>query len=267
MKPCAGWGSCGWRRDMKILGIDTATEACSVALWNDGVLVRRFVRAGRSHSEQLRPMVAAVLAETGLRVADVDAFVGGIGPGSFAGLRIGVAFVQGLAAARERPVVAISSLELLALQGFANGYDEVLAAIDARMGEVYVAQYSRDGAGFPLAVLAPQVCSPAAVTIAEGKIPALGIGSGWAVHGAAMESALGAAAPAVRLVEALPDIADGMAFAAAQLAAGGGRGAAQLQPLYLRNKVALTTAEQQRARGISAPIPLPPPPPTRGGEF
>jgi tRNA threonylcarbamoyladenosine biosynthesis protein TsaB len=112
---------------MKVLGIDTATEACSVALWQDGAISKRFAHAGRSHSELLRPMVAEVLAEAGLRVADIDAFAGGIGPGSFAGLRIGVAFVQGLAAAHDRPVVAVTSLELLALQGFTLGCGRVLA--------------------------------------------------------------------------------------------------------------------------------------------
>lgn len=231
---------------MKILGLDTATEACSVALWCDGTLIRRFTRAGRSHSECLRPMVADVLGEAGLRVGDCEGFACGIGPGSFAGLRIGVAFVQGLAVVRDRPVVPVSSLQLLALQGFALGSADVLTAIDARMGEVYVAQYQRDRDGAPIEVAAPQVCAPAAV-VAVG-VPALGVGSGWGAYGEALKEALGISVPAELRSETLPDIADGMAFAAAQLAAGAGRNAAELQPLYLRNKVALTTREQERAR-------------------
>jgi tRNA threonylcarbamoyladenosine biosynthesis protein TsaB len=231
---------------MKILGIDTATEACSVALWDDGMRARRFVRAGRGHSELLRPMVAEVLREAGLRVAEIDGFVGGIGPGSFAGLRIGVAFVQGLAAAHERPVVGISSLELLALQGFALGADEVLAAIDARMSEVYVAQYRRNAEGFPEVLVAPSVCAPTAVTAVSAM--QIGIGSGWSVYGDALGAALGKAVPARCVPEALPDIADGMAWAAARFTRGDARAAADLQPLYLRNKVALTSAEQAAAR-------------------
>jgi tRNA threonylcarbamoyladenosine biosynthesis protein TsaB len=231
---------------MKILGIDTATEACSVALWYDGLLARRFVRAGRSHSELLRPMVAEVLGEAGLRAAEIDGYVGGVGPGSFAGLRIGVAFVQGLAAAHERQVLGISSLELLALQGFAQSYDNVFAAIDARMSEVYVAQYRRNAEGFPEVLVAPGVCAPSAVTAASAA--QIGIGSGWAVYGDAMRTALDVAAPAASVGDALPDIADGMAWAAARIASGGGRAAADLQPLYLRNKVALTVEEQAAAR-------------------
>ncbi len=234
---------------MKILGIDTATEACSVALWNQGALIRRFARAGRSHSELLRPMVGEVLAEAGLRAADIDAFAGGVGPGSFAGLRIGVAFVQGLAVARDRPVVAISSLELLALQGFGLGFERVLTAIDARMNEVYTAQYRRDDKGFPEQVSAPRVCAPTAVAIASGEPPPqLGIGSGCATYGDALQATLGADGPEQWRRDTLPDIADGMAWAAALLAQGAGRRGADLQPLYLRNKVALTLGEQEQAR-------------------
>jgi tRNA threonylcarbamoyladenosine biosynthesis protein TsaB len=115
------------------------------------------------------------------------------------------------------------------------------------MNEVYVAQYRRDASGFPEGVTAPQVCAPASMTMV-GEACDLGIGTGWGVHGEALARALGQSAPAQRRGEALPDMADGIAYAAAQLASSGGRSALQLQPLYLRNKVALTLGEQAQAK-------------------
>jgi tRNA threonylcarbamoyladenosine biosynthesis protein TsaB len=234
---------------MNLLGIDTATEACSVALWRDGTVSGRHAVAGRSHSELLRPMVAEVLAEAGLRAADIDAFACGIGPGSFAGVRIGVAFVQGMAAALDRPVVALTSLELLAMQGIRSGCSSVLPAIDARMNEVYVAFYTADADGWPRIGQPAQVCP--ANALAQWQLPLqpqLGIGSGWSAHGDALAAVLGGFSPLQRRGGALPDIADGMGLAAHRLQDGSAATAMQLQPLYLRNKVALTVNEQLAMR-------------------
>ena len=93
-----------------LLGLDTATEACSVAVWQDGELTSRFENVGRHHSEKLLPMVQSVLDEAGCRLADIDAFACGVGPGSFVGVRVGVGVVKGMALALARPCVAVSSL-------------------------------------------------------------------------------------------------------------------------------------------------------------
>ena len=99
---------------MKIFALDTATEACSVALWLDGETVERFEIAGRDHTQRLPAMAKALMADAGLAWSQLDGLVCGIGPGSFAGVRIGVAYTQGLALAHGQPVVGVSSLAMLA---------------------------------------------------------------------------------------------------------------------------------------------------------
>jgi tRNA threonylcarbamoyladenosine biosynthesis protein TsaB len=192
--------------------------------------------------------VAELLAEAGLAAAQLDGLVCGIGPGSFAGVRIGVGFVQGMATALDRPVLGISALELLALPAIAEGFDSVLAVIDARMSEVYCAGYAAVGPRRPGLRLGPRVGPPARLAGLDHPSWSIGVGSGWRVHGESLRTALGAAAPAIERPDALPDIADGMATAALRLGQGAGGAAETLQPLYLRNKVALTLDEQQAAR-------------------
>ncbi|UCE90616.1 MAG: tRNA (adenosine(37)-N6)-threonylcarbamoyltransferase complex dimerization subunit type 1 TsaB, partial [Pseudomonadota bacterium] len=123
---------------MKLLAIETATEACSVALAVDGDVRDRFEIAPRGHAGLVLPMAKALLAEAGLGLRELDALVFGRGPGAFTGLRIAAGVVQGLAYGAELPVVPVSSLATLA-QGVSaqTGASDVLAVFDARMGEVY----------------------------------------------------------------------------------------------------------------------------------
>ena len=153
---------------MKIFALDTATEACSVALWLDGVIVERFEVAGRDHTQRLPAMAHALMAEAGLAWSQLDGLVCGIGPGSFAGVRIGVAYTQGLALAHGQPVVGVSSLAMLA--GGAGGPGRVLAAIDARMDEVYFAAFQRDVEGGLRIESKAQVCRPEAVPACRSRI-------------------------------------------------------------------------------------------------
>jgi tRNA threonylcarbamoyladenosine biosynthesis protein TsaB len=235
---------------MKLLGVDTSTSACSVALWQDGAVLGRCETVGNGHTDALRPMVAAVLAEAGVAATALDGLACGIGPGGFAGVRIGVAFVQGLALALQRPVVPLNSLELLALQAFAGGAAQAVAALDARMNEIYLAAYARGADEVPETLLAPRVGSAADLPPLAPGATVWGIGSGWAVQGEALAAALGAA-PAHVDPQGLPDIAHGMKLAARRFAAGETLAAGQLRPLYLRDRVALTLTEQraQRAAG------------------
>ena len=229
-----------------ILGLDSATEACSVALWQDGELTSRFENVGRHHSEKLLPMVQSVLDEAGCRLADIDAFACGVGPGSFVGVRVGVGVVKGMALALDRPCIAVSSLELLARGVAFNAGDTVAVAIDARMSELYFAAYRRTSDGRLDCFEVPRVCSPDALprSLAE----AIAVGTGWAAYPQALECG------AVRRAELgtgtdLPDIAVGMADAAAQVLSGKGLiSAAELEPIYLRNQIALTLEEQRKAR-------------------
>ena len=127
---------------LKILAVDTATSACSVALAEDsGTIAELNFFRGQTHSKHLASMVAALLEVTGVRIEDMDAYAVNSGPGTFTGLRIGMAAIKGLAAATGKPVVGVSSLDALAGQaGFPPGY--ICCMIDARRGEVYTALYS-----------------------------------------------------------------------------------------------------------------------------
>ena len=133
---------------MRILAIDTATEACSVALWNDGTVNAHFELCPREHTQRILPMVQDILTTSGTSLTDINALAYGRGPGSFTGVRIGIGIAQGLALGAELPMIGVSTLMTMAQGAWRkNGATRVLAAIDARMGEVYWAEYQRDENG------------------------------------------------------------------------------------------------------------------------
>ena len=133
---------------MRILAIDTATEACSVALWNDGKLCAHFEECPREHTQRILPLVKMILTEGNTSLNNLDALAYGRGPGSFTGVRIGIGIAQGLALGAELPMIGVSTLATMAEGAWRNtGATRVLAAIDARMGEVYWAEYTRDEQG------------------------------------------------------------------------------------------------------------------------
>lgn len=226
---------------MKLLAVETATEACSCALWDRGQVLERFEVVGRGHTQRLLPMVLELLASAGTRFAALDGLVCGIGPGSFAGVRIAVGFIQGLALARELPVQGVSTLAILA-QG--SGRGQVVAAIDARMGEVYLGSYARDAQGRVQALAPEQVCAPEQAQRAPMLHDWHAAGSGWGPHAQALQRALGR--PASLDAQALPHAADALHLAAPALAAGQGQHAQELLPVYLRDKVAMTLIEQNK---------------------
>lgn len=164
-----------------ILALDTSTPACSVALLVDGVMMEDFRLAPRKHNELILPMVDQMLTQAQLSLSDLDAIAFARGPGSFTGLRIAAGVVQGLAYGADLPVIPVSTLAALALDGFnQTGESHWLAALDARMGEVYIGGYqvSLDDtklcitATFAEAVIKPNL-------IAKLALPHQGIGSGW----------------------------------------------------------------------------------------
>ena len=231
---------------MKLLAIDTATEGCSVALWLDGAIHERFELAGREHSQRLLGMLHGVMADCGIALSEVDGIACGVGPGSFAGVRIGVGFVKGLAMGLDRPVVAVSSLAMLAQGAIRlHGADQVLAAIDARMNEVYFCRYAVAD-GLAVAQGEALVAPPAGLALpAEGEYAA--VGSGWKTHLEALGEHTGATLSPLD-GEALPHARDALPLAQREFAAGRGIGAGELLPVYLRNRVALTKLEQEAAR-------------------
>jgi len=128
---------------MKILAIDTATEACSAALLcNDAVLTRELV-APQGHTRLILPMVSELLAEAGISIKELDAIAFGRGPGSFTGVRIGIGAAQGLAFGAEVPLIGVSTLQMLAQGVYRRQQAErVVSAIDARMNEIYLGAFA-----------------------------------------------------------------------------------------------------------------------------
>ncbi len=226
---------------MHLLAFETSTEACSVALWSDGAVRERFEIAPRRHAELALPWADALLAEAGIARAQLDAIAVGRGPGAFTGVRLGISLAQGIALALDRPVVAVSTLATLALQ--AEG--DVLAAIDARMGEVYLGTF-RSAGGQVIALDREAVIAPDAAQSPQGA-SWQGIGTGFAAVEGALATHL--AALLVRVdAAALPHAADTARLAAAAFARGEAMAPERIEPAYLRDNVALTLAEQQAAR-------------------
>jgi tRNA threonylcarbamoyladenosine biosynthesis protein TsaB len=226
---------------MKLLAFETATEACSVALFVDGVVRERFELAPRRHAELALPWAEQLLAEAGIARSQLDAVAAGRGPGAFTGVRLAISIAQGIALALDRPVVPVSTLATLAMQS----EGDVIAAIDARMGEVYLGAFRR--VGEDLQALAPEtVVKPADATIPEGA-GWHGIGTGFAAADSALRTRLQAQLGAVDAA-ALPHAADVARLAALAYARGEALVPERVEPAYLRNHVALTLAEQQALR-------------------
>jgi len=219
---------------MKLLALDSATEACSAALLHDGGLLERYEVIGRGHAERLLPMVDELLTEAALKLDTLDAIAFGRGPGSFTGLRVAAGITQGLAAGAELPVLPVSNLAAIALAGARiSGMHRILVCMDARMGEVYWAAFEC-GSALTLAVTEEAVAAPAAVT-PPGNETWFGAGHGFAAYPALadrLRGRLSGLAP-----DLLPHAADIARIAAGDFAAGRAVDASRALPVYLRNEV------------------------------
>ena len=271
---------------MRILALETSTEYCSVALWQDSAVVKRCELVGQKHSEVLMEMLdellraadtknfcpgtrvklaqpphnkvrqSTILATQGcgvdtggrrgipngsaITLAQLDGIAFGMGPGSFTGVRIACGVTQGLALGANLPVVGVCTLEALAE---ASGKPRVIAALDARMGEIYHAAYRKQN-GTWLTECEPSLCLPQDAPSLPGD-DWFGVGSGFAVHGAVLGGRY-----AGQLLgmdgSMVPQAAAIAALAATQFALGHGVDAAAALPLYLRDKVALKTSEREK---------------------
>ena len=228
---------------MNLLAIETSTEACSVALVHGEEVVARSELAPRRHAELALPMASALLAEAGIGRHALDAVAVGRGPGAFTGVRLGVALAQGMALALDRPVVPVSSLAALALEA-AEDEAAILAVIDARMGEVYAACYRRDAVGGLLALDEERVCAPAALVLPQAEAWNV-VGSGWATYADVLRGHLTGALKQVD-GHCYPQARHVAALAVREYRAGRAVPPEQALPVYLRDKVALTLAEQGR---------------------
>jgi tRNA threonylcarbamoyladenosine biosynthesis protein TsaB len=218
---------------LKILSIETATEACSAALLLGDRCYEHFEIAPRKQAERILPMVDSLLVAHGLSLRDLDALAVGRGPGSFTGVRLEVSVAQGLAYGADLPISGISTLCALAQQAIRTlETNRVVVALDARMSEVYWAVFENQN-GFAVPVTQERVSPPEEVSLEEG-VACVGIGSGWSTYADILQAKV---KPKTILLGRYPRARD-IAILGQQAAAKGDLCDAQsLLPVYLRNKV------------------------------
>lgn len=220
---------------MKILALDSSTEACSVALLLDGEVRLRCVLTERSHAELILPMVDGLLADAGIAVAGLDGLAFGCGPGAFTGLRIACGVVQGLALGAGLRVAPISSLAAVAEQVPLADGETVLVCNDARMGEVYSGTYRRAASGAVETVVAEAVSPPERI---PGLAETIGHAAGNGLN-RYPELRRRLAESGWRIYDDLWPRADAVArLGALEFAAGRSVSAEQALPRYVRDDVA-----------------------------
>lgn len=222
---------------MKLLAIDTSTEACSAALLIDGTVLEEYALAPRQHTQLILPMVERLLAGAGMSLRQLDGIAFGRGPGAFTGLRIAAGVTQGLAFGAELPVVPVSSLAALAHASWRlHGAHRVLTALDARMQEIYWGAWHIEGVGQVRLEGVEQVVSPAQAP-RPADAPWFAVGHGWRAYDAILTPRF-ADITLGRDPELLPRAHD-VALIGAHLARHGGLLlAGEAQPVYLRDRVA-----------------------------
>ena len=258
---------------MKLLAFETATEACSVALYLNGEIIERHEVAPRLHAEYALPWAEALLAEAGIKRSQLDVIAISRGPGAFTGVRLAIAIAQGIALALDKPVVAVSTLQVIAaalppplrmqgragegLLGLAANSEtptsqsdgqrqRILAAIDARMGEVYVGAFERHGDELVAASI-EIVCAPQAVTLPDDVGGWHAVGTGFGAAEGALALHLGNQLASID-ASVLPHAADLARLAVTAYARGEATAPERIEPAYLRNNVALTLEEQRALR-------------------
>jgi tRNA threonylcarbamoyladenosine biosynthesis protein TsaB len=233
---------------VNLLAFETSTRRLSVALWHYGERLERDADLPNGGSDIILPWVHELLAEGELTLSQIDGIAYGAGPGGFTGLRLACGVAQGLAFGLERPVVGVGSLEVLARAAHeATGAKKVFTCFDARMNEVYSAAWLLRDA-IPMQVLPPTVSAPGEVHVPNGT-DWLACGDGFTSYGEAIAGTLGEAVVHVR-ADLFPTAGALAALAARRFARNDGVDAAKAAPLYVRDKVALTTAERLAKGGV-----------------
>ena len=226
---------------MNLLALDTSTEFLSLALQVGDKTFSHYQHAGQAASQLVLPQIQALLDSANIKLSDLDGIAFGAGPGAFTGVRVACGVAQGLGFGANLPVVGVNTLLALAQT---SGEDKVIACLDARMGEIYHAAFERKN-GEWIEQSPTIVCKPEAVPILEGVWN--GVGSGWAAYGGVL-SAVYAQNLAQVLPNATPTAQAILQLAAPIFAAGLAKPASEAAPIYIRNRVALTTLE--RAEGL-----------------
>jgi tRNA threonylcarbamoyladenosine biosynthesis protein TsaB len=228
---------------MRLLAVETATEACSAALMIDGDITEQFNLTANGHSKLILPMIGSLLADAGLQPSDLDGLAFGCGPGSFTGVRIATGIIQGIAFALDLPVVAVSNLAAVA-QDFFDHTQENLAfvAMDARMDEIYWGVYQRNTSGY--AELRGKETVLPASEVEFPDVSGVGIGSGWKVYHQELLTRLSHCVIRYE-VDNLPRARAIVRLGAEGFKQGLAVPVEHAMPIYLRDKVAKKESERQ----------------------
>ncbi len=223
--------------EISILAIDTATEACSAALYINGEIQQKYQLAPREHTKLILQMIESLLAEAELKINQLDALAFGCGPGSFTGVRIATGVVQGLGFAADLPVVPVSTLASIAQNAHEDHKAEkVLSAIDARMGGVYWAEYKLAENGLMQLSGTEEVLTPDETPAVKGT-DWIAAGSGWKGHSEALQSRFEKNIQQI-YDDCLPRSSTIAKLAVAAYRQGKAVEAKYAMPVYLRNNVA-----------------------------
>lgn len=225
---------------MSHLAIDTATEACSVALDTEHGRFTRFELAPREHARLCLPMMDSLLAESGTEREEIEWIAFGCGPGAFTGVRVAAGIAHGLATGLGVGLYPVSTLAALASGALAEfpAAQQVLACLDARMGEVYWGHFRRGPEGLPEAVTEECVCPPDEVPVPGRETgEAVAVGRGWSSYGEQLRARLGTTPSRIE-PERFPRAEAMLDLAAARSRAGEVvMTPEQAQPVYLRDRV------------------------------
>lgn len=231
---------------MKLLAVETATEACSAALFIDGAVAERFEVRPKEHTRLILPMIESLMNEAGLKPQQLDGLAFSRGPGSFTGVRIATGVIHGIALGAGLPVVPVSTLAAIAQDHFDNNDDNVaFTAMDARMGEVFWGVYQRNEQGF--AQLLGEESVGSAEWVEFPDLQGVGLGSGWAAYQQQLNHRLTGWVDRCVVDDVLPRASAIVRLGAYYFEQGLGVAVEQAMPVYLRDKVAKTELERAQA--------------------
>ncbi|WP_409425939.1 tRNA (adenosine(37)-N6)-threonylcarbamoyltransferase complex dimerization subunit type 1 TsaB [Pseudoalteromonas sp. RW-H-Ap-1] len=219
-----------------ILALDASTEALSIVLHVKGQTFHHFEECPQQHSQKILPLIDELLSKANCKLKDLDVIGFGQGPGSFTGVRISVAIAQGLAYSTNLPLVGVSTLAVMAQQALEQfGAKDVYSSIDARMGEIYFAQYQEKDGLMTLKgeerVFKPELLD---ATLIDINIDAAGVGTGFKSY---PDSLTAFNNVTIQSEISLPDAHYMLALVEAQYLAGKGVQASDAQPKYVRDTV------------------------------
>ena len=228
---------------MNLLALDTSTEFLSLALQLNGKTFTHYQQAGNASSELILPQIQALLEEAEVKLSDLDGIAFGAGPGAFTGVRIACGVAQGLGFGANLPVVGVNTLLAVAQ---ASGADNVIVCLDARMGEIYHAAFERINDEW-VELSATKVCKPEAAPLLACR--AVGVGSGWAAYGEIL-SGIYAQNVTKIMAEVTPTAEAILKLATPTFLAGLAKPASEAAPIYIRNRVALTSLEREAGQRL-----------------